>query len=393
MPHPHSPLDQSEGFGPFSSFENFVSPKTARAGRDETRAVAARGALGRFRQAVLDKQSNGLDLGAALERTLADPTHQEVLTQPDFPKSAQEFIDLLTPAQDEFMTVAPGASVASKTTGKLGAQAPGAPTAAEKLVEAILAAPEGSEERKLLERGLAGTGGVLGVKDYLTLVAAGAKPHPDLIPKAITTPVTPERAANILALGTASGPRAPNGIDMFAAALGIDVPGSPLNGTPIEDAQSMMLIKEELAKQKGSTEPLLQILAAMGGGGGAADALGGLGESDGGLTELFEKFNKGSSAQAPGVEARPGEVPIFGAGPQVGGQGGQAPGPRGATELRPDQIKAIEAMPVEDFAQLSAETLKQITEAVLAKPPTITLSDEQKRALIAANGARLGRTN
>lgn len=370
-------------------FLSGVFPTSQRAALKRSQERSAQ--LEAFRRAVLEQMQSGTDLKASALRALDDPEIAKVLAQDDFPKSAQEFMDLITPAADEFGTIAAGASVLNKTQGTLGAQAPSAPSAAEKLVDAILAAPEGSEERKLLERGLAGTDGRLGVKDYLTLVSAGAKPDPELIPKAVTVPVDPKRAAEILALGSASGPRAPNGVDMFMAALGIKVPGSPLNTLSREEGQQMMLIREELAKQGGAPDLASQVIAAMGGG-GAPGALSG--DTGGGLGELFEKFNKatpGEGVKAPGIEGTQGQVPILGDAPQVGGTQGQAPGPRVESALRPDQIKAIEAMAPESFAELSPETLKQIVDAVIAK--TLKLSEEQKAALIAANGARLGRAN
>ncbi len=362
-----------------------------------TIASQAAGSTAAFAQRVLARmQERREPFENIILQELATPEGQAAASQPGFFDAMEALKDAIRKPQDEFMTVPAGSSVASKTTGKIGAQAPSAPTATEKLVQAIIALPEGSEERKLLMRGLAGTDGRPSVKDYLTLVAAGATLDPEFRPKGVTTPLTQAAAERALTLGSASGPRAPNGVDMFAAAMGIDVPGSPLNGVDKMEAQSMMLLREELAKQSGQSDPFLQMLLGAGqsqgaGGAGALGALGGAlgGDDSGGLAALFEKINKGERAQAPGVQAPAGEVPIFGAGPKVGGEGGQAPGPRaGGAELRPDQLKAIEAMKPENFAELSAETLKQIVLAVIAK--TLTLSEEQKAALIAANGARLG---
>ncbi len=355
-----------------------------------TIASQASGSAAAFSQRVLERmQERREPFENIILDELATPEGQAAMSQPGFFEAMENLKAAIKKPQDKFSAIAPNASVLNETKGTVGAQAPGAPSAAEKLVQAILAAPEGGEERKLLMRGLAGTDGRLSVKDYLTLVAAGTTPDPNMLPRAVTTPLTQAGATRALTLGSASGPRAPNGVDMFAAALGVDVPGSPLNGVDKMEAQSMMLLREELAKQGGASNPVLEILAAMGQG-GAAGALGGAQES-GGLAELFEKINSGGQAQAPGAGAG-AQVPIFGAGPKAGGQGGQAPGPRaGGSELRPDQIKAIEAMTPENFAELSPETLKQIVDAVIAK--TLTLSEEQKKALIAANGARLGAAN
>lgn len=338
-----------------------------------------------FRKAVLDQMQRGTDLSAAVNSVLSDPAIQPVLAQPDFPKNAQEFIELLTPEPDEYVGLAPSASAMNKRTGELGVQAPGKPpepTAAEKLVDAILTA-ETPEERKLLERHLpVGTDGRLSVTDALRLAAGGIPFDPKLLPKAISEMPTQAGATIALTLGQ-GGPRAPNTTDMLLAAMGIPVPGSPLNDLPKADIRNGLLAAEQLRRAEAKPGPLDAILAAS----PEARAAGLVGEQGGGLAELFEKMDKAEAAQRGEkvIEPSTGEVPVFGAAPQAGGTGGQAPGPAVGGALTPEQSKAIEAMPPENFAELSPETLDQITRAVLAK--TLTLSNEQRQALLAANQA------
>ncbi len=381
-------LETQDDFGPFSSFANFVSPKTSRAGRVEARGVAAGGALGRFRTSVLEKLQGGLNMSAAISQTLADPTQQEVLSLPDFPTNAQEFIDLLTPPTSEFGTVAPGASTFDKGTGAIGAQAPGKPpepTASQKIVDAILAS-KNPEEQKLLTQALLGTDGRPTVTDYLRLVAGGISVDPKLLPKGVTKPATQQEAEIALTLGTASGPRAPNMNDMLLRAMGVDSPGSPLNDLPKDAVRGGLLIAEQLRRAESKPGPLDALLAQS----PEARAAGLGGAQGGGLAELFEKLDAVEGGQ-PSAPSAPGsaEVPISGAAPQVGGTGGQAPGPQtGGAALTPEQLKTVETMPVENFAELSRETLEQITRAVVAG--TIKLSDEQRAALFAANQANQG---
>ena len=311
-----------------------------------------------------------------------------VLEDPNFPKSAQEIAKLFTQPAGEFGTVSPGASTFNKGTGVIGAQAPGKPpepTAAQKIVDAILVS-KNPEERALLLRSLPGTDGRLNVTDYLKLAAGGIPVDPKLLPKGITRPATPEEAEIALTLGTATGPRAPNTTDMLLRAMGIDAPGSPLNQLPKEAVRGGLLIAEQLRRAEAKPGPLDAILAAS----PEAKAAGLTPESGGGLADLFEKLDKAEAAESaagqldPGAPAR-GQVPIFGDAPQVGGTGGQAPGPGGSAALTPEQLKSVEKMPVENFAELSRETIDQIIRAVTSGK--IKLSDEQRAALLAASQA------
>ncbi|KKL63861.1 hypothetical protein LCGC14_2170880 [marine sediment metagenome] len=383
------------GFNMADPFESLFSG-TAREGTFRNSILGfptveerAGGALGAFRTSVIEKLQGGLNMSAAISQTLADPTHQQVLSLPDFPKNAQEFIKLLTPPTEEHGTIAPSASTFNKATGELGAQAPGKPpepTAAQKIVDAILASSN-PEERALLTQSLLGTDGRLSVTDYLRLAAGGITTDPELLPKAITKPATQEEAEIALTLGTAKGPRAPNENDLLLAIMGVEVPGSPLNDLPREGLRGAALIKEQLRRAESKPGPLDAILAAS----PEAKAAGLLPEEKGGLSDLFEKMDKAEAAERGGQVIEPGkaEVPIFGTGPKVGGTGGQAPGPAVAgQQLTPEQLKSVEKMPVENFAELSRETIDQIIKAVTSG--TIKLSDEQRTALLAASKATQG---
>lgn len=197
---------------------------------------------------------------------------------------------------------------------------------------------------------------------------------------------TPEEATIALTLGTATGPRAPNMNDMLLAAMGIETPGSPLNTLPKEALRGALLIAEQLRRAEAKPGPMAAILAQS----PEAKAAGLSEDKGGGLTDLFKKLDEAEAAARGEQVIEPGAtgVPIMGEGPKVGGTGGQAPGPGGAQQLTPEQLKSIEAMPVENFAELSRETLKQITQAVVAG--TIKLSDEQRQALFEANQANQG---
>jgi len=350
---------------PGSFFDLFLTSTSEAAGQQ----------MGSFRKTFLELLQSGVPLINAIKQAALDTPG--VLEDPNFPQSAQSILDLLTPSKETFKTAAPGAAIFAESTGKVSSTVP-APSATEKLVEAILAAKT-PEEQKLLERGLAGTDGRLTVTDYLKLVAGGVTPDPNLLPRAITTPATQEQATIALTLGQATGPRAPNTTDMLLAAMGIEVPGSPLNNLDKKAVRDGLLVAEQLRRAEAKPGPLDAILSAS----PEARAAGLGGAQKGGLAELFKKLDEAEGVKTPAPG--PGEVPIFGAAAAVGGTAGQAPGPAIAGALSPEQIKTVEKMPPENFAELSPETLAQITRAVIAK--TLTLSDEQRTALFKANQA------
>ena len=381
---------QEPNFGPIGGLINALLGDTkAQAAARVSRTAGAR--TSSFAQRILEKVGgpNPRPFETVFLEELRTPEGQDALSQPGFLEDMKELMKLLQEPQGEFGTVAPGASTFDKATGELGAQAPGKrpePTAAEKIVDAILASKD-PEERALLMRSLPGTDGRLSVTDYLRLAAGGIATDLKLLPKGISKPATQEQAEIALTLGTAKGPRAPNENDLLLAIMGVEVPGSPLNNLPREGLRGAALIKEQLRRAESKPGPLDAILAAS----PEAKAAGLTPEQKGGLSDLFEKMDKAEAAERgeQGIEPGKAEVPIFGAGPKVGGTGGQAPGPgAGGQQLTPEQLKSVEKMPVENFAELSRETIDQIIKAVTSG--TIKLSDEQRTALLAASKANQG---
>lgn len=340
-------------------------------------AERAGGALGAFRISVLEKLQGGLNMGAAIAQTLADPTHQQVLSLPDFPKNAQEFVKLLSPPTGSFGTISPGASAINLETGELGAQAPSKPpepTAAEKLTQAILAA-ESPEEKALLTAQLPrDPSGRLSVTDFITVLAGGAEVPENLRPLALKG-MTQQQATAAKTIG--ESPRAPNMIDLITRGLGLKT-GTPLDTMDPKTARGAAIIQERL-RQTESGGILDAILAAN-------PATAGMVQKKASVEELFERFDAGGLA-APGAQAPkaggPTEVPI------AGGAGGQAAGP--ALQLTPEQLTSFAALPVENFAELSPESLVDITLAL--QTGQLQLTPEQRTALLAALKAQQGTGN
>lgn len=326
---------------------------------------AAGGALASFRTSVLEKLQGGLNMSAAIAQTLADPTQQQVLSLPDFPKNAQEFIGLLTPPTGSFGTVAPGASALNLKTGEIGAQAPTEPTAAEKLTQAILTA-ETPEEKAILTTQLPrDPSGRLSVTDFITVLAGGAEVPEALRPLALKG-MTQQQAVAAKTIG--ESPRAPSNIDLISRGLGLTT-GTNLDAMEPATARGAAIIQQNL-RQTESEGFLDAILAAN-------PATAGMVRKKESVEELFERFDAGGLAaregQAPKA-AKPAEVPL------AGGAGGQAPGP--VIQLTPEQITSFAALPAENFAELSAESLVDITLAL--QTGQLQLTPEQRTALLAA---------
>ena len=331
-------------------------------------AERAGGALGAFRTSVLEKLQGGLNMSAAIAQTLADPTQQQVLSLPDFPKNAQEFIDLLTPSTGSFGTIAPGASSINLETGELGAQAPSKPTeptAAEKLTQAILSAKTPEEKALLTAQLPRDPSGRLSVTDFITVMAGGAEVAEALRPLALKG-MTQEQAVAAKTIG--ESPRAPSNIDLISRGLGLTT-GTSLDAMEPGTARGAAIIQERL-RQTESEGVLDAILAAN-------PATAGMVQKKESVEELFERFDAGGPA-APGAQAPKAagrtEVPI------AGGAGGQATGPM--IQLTPEQLTSFAALPPENFAELSPESLVDITLAL--QTGQLQLTPEQRTALLAA---------
>lgn len=342
-----------------SGFRSTVFPTSQGARLD--RAQAAAGTLASFRQSILEKMQQGLRPEAALAQTLADPTQQQVLSQPNFPKNNQEFMQLFQAPPEEFGTVGAGSSVFSKTTGKLKAQAPSEPTAAERLTDAILATDDPEKKKLLVSQLPRDPAGRLSVTDYVKVIASGATVDTKQSPLGVT--MTQDQAASALALGRATGARAPSDNDLILRGLGQKT-GTVLDSIDPVIAEGAAIIKEQLRTSE-SQNILDSFLAATP---GAA----GLIPEKPGVEALFKRFREGKEAPGPQVPLAP---------PVVGGVGGQAAGPQ-------ITLEQLQALPVENFAELSPETLASIVQGL--ESGQLSLSEEQKRALLEALQALSG---
>ncbi len=331
----------------------------------------AAGSTAAFAQRVLEKLGQGqFNFEAVLLQELQTPEGAAALSQPGFLEAMEQLSQAIQKPAGDFGTV--GNSVFNKQTGEIGDQAPSEPTAAERLTDAIIAAKADPEKQKLLISQLPRQpNGRLNVTDYIKVIAGGATVDAKQSPLGVQ--MNQQQAAAALALGRATGDRAPNTIDLVLRGLGQKT-NTSLDSIPPPVAQGAAIIQEQLssAKSQNTLDVLIQ----------SNPALKGKIPQRPSVEDLFKRFREGggeAAAQGTGAPLTP---------PIAGGTGGQAVGP--TLQIDPAAAQQFEALPVENFAELSPESLEAIVIAV--DNGQINLSEEQLRALFAALQALSGGT-
>ncbi len=317
-------------FGP-SSFRMNDLRERAAVDRESARSEN----IGRFRQDVLNAMRQGQSVDQAVMGVIQ--SNPDVLSDPDFPKTAQDFVELIKP-EEATPVVVPAQSRLATPGGEVLLEADPAPPANVKIIDEIEKAElKGDKVRvkrlqSLLPRDATNK---ITVMDALRLRIIGVEVDEDLSFTGVNK-ITSKQA--LAALNSGNDDRSATDNDLIQAAVAGDIP-----------ARQAIKVKTALKRQE--MDAFMALVASQN-----PEFAKFITEKTPSVDEVFEMIDKGevkaskgrefevpiAGQRAPGAdEAKGATTPPGLAAPAVGGSAGQAQGPTIDVQGIADSIKGL----------------------------------------------------
>lgn len=355
-----SPFDQPQvRSGPIGgAFDFLFGPSPQRVEREqEGKQRAIRSQL---RQAIVDKAAGGLRPEVAINQVLLE--NPDFFELDNFQEEIEGALEMLTPQQGPMVKTGEITEKRFENLGELGpeqqrflgVEKPSETlTNLQKNVNAFLAAPAGSQERKLLGAQLT-VGPKIDVMDTFRLRVVDEQVPNSVLENANS--ISPAMA--LKALNSARAPDKPNEIELFRRAI-VD-----------KDDDALNILTAVIAAKENQTDTIVEALLAAS---GKAELLGAKKDKAALVHDMILEMRKEGPAKTTPAKVEP----PTGGGPQVGKEGGVSKSPR-----IPDQ----DAMTQEQVLALTPADVKALSPGDLIaiigshKVDLMALPEELKKA-------------